>query len=67
MLAGHTTPTAHKFAELKEKTDRHSGKKLEDSSKSLNSGDTVITDVVPGSPCVLRAALITLLWAVCCM
>eukprot|EP00069_Balaena_mysticetus_P016791 bmy_02059T0 len=38
------------FAELKEKTDRRSGKKLEDGPKFLKSGDAVIVDMVPGKP-----------------
>ncbi|KAK2086410.1 Elongation factor 1-alpha 1 [Saguinus oedipus] len=38
------------FAELKEKIDHHSGKKLEDGPKFLKSGDTAIIDIVPGKP-----------------
>uniref|UniRef100_A0A2I3GQC6 Translation elongation factor EFTu/EF1A C-terminal domain-containing protein n=1 Tax=Nomascus leucogenys TaxID=61853 RepID=A0A2I3GQC6_NOMLE len=38
------------FAELKEKTDRRSGKKLEDGPKFLKSGDAAIIDTVPGKP-----------------
>uniref|UniRef100_A0A8C9VNJ3 Eukaryotic translation elongation factor 1 alpha 1 n=1 Tax=Scleropages formosus TaxID=113540 RepID=A0A8C9VNJ3_SCLFO len=42
------------FAELKEKIDRRSGKKLEDNPKSLKSGDAAIVDMVPGKPmCVV--------------
>ena len=46
-------PTAHiafKFAELKEKTDRHFGRKLEDGPKFLKCGDATIIDTVPGKP-----------------
>uniref|UniRef100_A0A8C2Z400 GTP-eEF1A C-terminal domain-containing protein n=1 Tax=Cyclopterus lumpus TaxID=8103 RepID=A0A8C2Z400_CYCLU len=38
------------FAELKEKIDRRSGKKLEDDPKSLKSGDAAIVDMIPGKP-----------------
>uniref|UniRef100_A0A8C9II91 Tr-type G domain-containing protein n=1 Tax=Piliocolobus tephrosceles TaxID=591936 RepID=A0A8C9II91_9PRIM len=38
------------FAELKEKIDRRSGKKLEDGPKFLKSGDAAIVDMVPGKP-----------------
>ena len=41
---------ACKFAELKEKIDRHSGKKLKDGPKFLNSGNANIVDMVPGKP-----------------
>ena len=41
---------ACKFAELKEKIDRSSGKKLEDGPKFLKSGDVAIIDMVPGKP-----------------
>ncbi|KAL4667456.1 hypothetical protein H8959_006145 [Pygathrix nigripes] len=48
VLDCHMAHTACKFAELKEKIDRHSGKKLEDGPKFLKSGDAAIVDVVPG-------------------
>uniref|UniRef100_A0A8C8HLT0 Tr-type G domain-containing protein n=1 Tax=Oncorhynchus tshawytscha TaxID=74940 RepID=A0A8C8HLT0_ONCTS len=38
------------FAELKEKIDRRSGKKLEDNPKALKSGDAAIVAMVPGKP-----------------
>ncbi|EPQ11923.1 Putative elongation factor 1-alpha-like 3 [Myotis brandtii] len=41
---------ACKFAELKEKIDRLSGKKLEDGPKFLKSGDATIIDMIPGKP-----------------
>ncbi|CAM9665599.1 unnamed protein product, partial [Rangifer tarandus platyrhynchus] len=44
--AGFTT----QFAQLKEKIDRRSGKKLEDGPKFLKSGDAAIVDMVPGKP-----------------
>ena len=46
----HTAHIACKFAELKGKMDRRSGKKLEDGPKFLKSGDAAIVDMVPGKP-----------------
>ncbi|KAK2113144.1 Elongation factor 1-alpha 1 [Saguinus oedipus] len=50
VLDCHTAHIACKYAELKEKIDRRSGKKLEDGPKFLKSGDTAIIDMVPGKP-----------------
>uniref|UniRef100_A0A8C2Z3Z4 Elongation factor 1-alpha n=1 Tax=Cyclopterus lumpus TaxID=8103 RepID=A0A8C2Z3Z4_CYCLU len=50
VLDCHTAHIACKFAELKEKIDRRSGKKLEDDPKSLKSGDAAIVDMIPGKP-----------------
>nr|XP_035162309.2 elongation factor 1-alpha 1-like [Callithrix jacchus] len=50
VLDCHTTHIACKFAELKEKIYRRFGKKLEDDSKFLKSGDAAIVDMVPGKP-----------------
>ena len=50
VLDSHTAHIACKFAELKEKIDRCSGKKLEDGPKVLKSGDAAIVDMVPGKP-----------------
>ncbi len=50
MLDCHTAHIACKFAELKEKIDRRSGKKLEDNPKALKSGDAAIILMVPGKP-----------------
>ncbi|KAI4579189.1 hypothetical protein MJG53_001061 [Ovis ammon polii x Ovis aries] len=50
VLDCHTAHVACKFAELKEKIDRRSGKKLEDGPKFLKSGDAAIVDMVPGKP-----------------
>uniref|UniRef100_A0A8C0TLE7 Translation elongation factor EFTu/EF1A C-terminal domain-containing protein n=1 Tax=Canis lupus familiaris TaxID=9615 RepID=A0A8C0TLE7_CANLF len=44
VLHCHTAHIACKFAELKEKIDHHSGKKLEDGPKFLKSGDAAIVD-----------------------
>lgn len=48
VLDCHTAHIACKFAELKEKIDRRSGKKLEDNPKFLKSGDAAIVDMIPG-------------------
>lgn len=40
----------HKFAQLKEKIDHHSGKKLEDGLKFLKTGNAAIIDIIPGKP-----------------
>ncbi|XP_042159688.1 elongation factor 1-alpha 1 isoform X4 [Oncorhynchus tshawytscha] len=50
VLDCHTAHIACKFAELKEKIDRRSGKKLEDNPKALKSGDAAIVAMVPGKP-----------------
>ncbi|KAM9237559.1 LOW QUALITY PROTEIN: elongation factor 1-alpha 1-like [Dugong dugon] len=50
VLDCHTAPIACKFAELKEKTDLHSGKKLGNGPKFLKSGDAAIVDMVLGKP-----------------
>nr|XP_055173028.1 LOW QUALITY PROTEIN: elongation factor 1-alpha 1-like [Nyctereutes procyonoides] len=50
VLDGHTAHIAYRFAELREKIDRRSGKKLEDGPKFLESGDASIVDMVPGKP-----------------
>ncbi|EHB17064.1 Elongation factor 1-alpha 1 [Heterocephalus glaber] len=50
VLDCHTAHIACKFAELKEKIDCQSGKKLEDGPKFLKSGDAAIVDLVPGNP-----------------
>nr|XP_035149011.2 elongation factor 1-alpha 1-like [Callithrix jacchus] len=50
VLDCHTAHIACKFAELKEKIDRRSGKKLEDGPKFLKSDDAPIIVMVPGKP-----------------
>uniref|UniRef100_A0A2I2ZK70 Tr-type G domain-containing protein n=1 Tax=Gorilla gorilla gorilla TaxID=9595 RepID=A0A2I2ZK70_GORGO len=52
LLDCHAAHIACKFAELKEKIDCGSGKKLEDGPKFLKSGDAAIVDMVPGKPIV---------------
>nr|XP_020733749.1 elongation factor 1-alpha, oocyte form-like [Odocoileus virginianus texanus] len=48
VLDCHTAHISCKFAELREKIDRRSGKKLEDNPKALKSGDAAIVQMVPG-------------------
>uniref|UniRef100_A0A8C9JRD6 Elongation factor 1-alpha n=1 Tax=Panthera tigris altaica TaxID=74533 RepID=A0A8C9JRD6_PANTA len=50
VLDCHTAHIACKFAELKEKIDCRSGKKLKDGPKFLKSGDAALVDMVPGKP-----------------
>ena len=45
VLDCHTAHIACKFAELREKIDRRSGKKLEDHPKALKSGDSAIVQM----------------------
>ena len=47
MLDCHTAHIPCKFAELREKIDQHSGKKLEHNSNALKSGDAAIVQMVP--------------------
>jgi elongation factor 1-alpha len=55
VLDCHTAHIACKFAELKEKCDRRSGKKLEDAPKFLKSGDAGIVDLIPSKPMCVEA------------
>lgn len=50
VLDCHTAHIACKFAELIEKIDRRSGKKLEDSPKFVKSGDAAIVKMIPTKP-----------------
>ncbi|KAB0368501.1 hypothetical protein FD755_019535 [Muntiacus reevesi] len=54
VLDCHTAHIACKFAELKEKIDCRSGKKLEGGPKFLKSGDVAIVDMVPGKPMCVK-------------
>uniref|UniRef100_A0A8D2BS49 Tr-type G domain-containing protein n=1 Tax=Sus scrofa TaxID=9823 RepID=A0A8D2BS49_PIG len=47
VLDCHTAHISCKFAELREKMDRRSGKKLEDNPKALKSGDAAMVQMVP--------------------
>ncbi|KAJ8321755.1 hypothetical protein KUTeg_000226 [Tegillarca granosa] len=55
VLDCHTAHIACKFAELKEKCDRRSGKKLEDAPKAIKSGDAAIVELIPQKPMVVEA------------
>ncbi|XP_033120334.1 elongation factor 1-alpha, somatic form [Anneissia japonica] len=55
VLDCHTAHIACKFAELLEKCDRRSGKKLEDNPQSVKSGDSAIVKLVPSKPMCVEA------------
>jgi len=55
VLDCHTAHIACKFAELKEKCDRRSGKKLEDNPKAVKSGDAAIVMMIPSKPMCVEA------------
>merc|ERR1712121_371748 len=50
VLDCHTAHIACKFAELREKCDRRSGKKLEENPKMVNSGDAAMVELIPSKP-----------------
>jgi len=50
VLDCHTAHIACKFAELLEKTDRRSGKKLEDNPKSVQTNQGAIVKLIPSKP-----------------
>ncbi|XP_039253588.2 elongation factor 1-alpha 1-like [Styela clava] len=55
VLDCHTAHIACKFAELKEKMDRRSGKVLEAEPKFLKSGDAAMVRLVPSKPMCVEA------------
>uniref|UniRef100_A0A915M011 Elongation factor 1-alpha n=1 Tax=Meloidogyne javanica TaxID=6303 RepID=A0A915M011_MELJA len=55
VLDCHTAHIACKFAELKEKVDRRTGKKVEDNPKALKTGDAGIVDLIPTKPMCVEA------------
>merc|ERR1712154_104613 len=55
VLDCHTAHMGCKFAEIKEKCDRRSGKKLEDNPKFVKSGDAAMVDLVPSKPMCVEA------------
>lgn len=58
VLDCHTAHIACKFSELKEKVDRRTGKKLEDSPKFIKAGDASLVLMIPSKPmCVETFAL----------
>merc|ERR1719433_1930071 len=50
VLDCHTAHIACKFAEIKEKVDRRTGKSVEDNPKFINSGDAAIVKLTPSKP-----------------
>jgi len=50
VLDCHTAHIACKFAEITEKIDRRSGKKLEDNPSHVKKGDAAIVNMVPSKP-----------------
>merc|ERR1739844_289742 len=55
VLDCHTAHVACKFNNIKEKMDRRSGKKLEDSPKFVKTGDACIVELVPTKPMCVEA------------
>merc|ERR1712141_862886 len=55
VLDCHTAHIACKFAELLEKIDRRSGKKMEDNPSKVKSGDAAIVKLVPSKPMCVEA------------
>ena len=55
VLDCHTAHIACRFAELKEKIDRRSGKTLEENPKSIKTGDACIATLVPQKPMCVQA------------
>jgi len=50
VLDCHTAHIACKFAELLEKIDRRSNKKMEDNPKAVKSGDSAVVKLIPSKP-----------------
>jgi elongation factor 1-alpha len=50
VLDCHTAHIACKFAEIKEKCDRRTGKTTEENPKSIKSGDAAIVNLIPTKP-----------------
>jgi elongation factor 1-alpha len=55
VLDCHTAHIACKFAELLEKIDRRSGKKLEEGPKFIKSGDAAMVKMIPSKPMCVEA------------
>merc|ERR1712062_515492 len=55
VLDCHTAHIACKFAEILEKIDRRSGKKMEDFPKKVKSGDAAIVKMTPSKPMCVEA------------
>ncbi|XP_077404267.1 elongation factor 1-alpha-like [Vanacampus margaritifer] len=55
VLDCHTAHIACKFAEIREKIDRRSGKTLEENPKFVKSGDAAIVNMIPSKPMSVEA------------
>merc|ERR1712035_2723 len=55
VLDCHTAHIACKFAEIKEKVDRRTGKSTENNPKFIKSGDAAIVTLVPSKPMCVEA------------
>merc|ERR1719146_174187 len=55
VLDCHTAHIACKFAEIKEKVDRRTGKSVEDNPKFIKSGDAGIVELIPSKPMCVEA------------
>merc|ERR1711976_820928 len=55
VLDCHTAHIACKFAEIKEKVDRRTGKSTEDNPKFIKSGDAAIVKLVSSKPMCVEA------------
>ncbi|CAD6222187.1 GSCOCG00000797001-RA-CDS [Cotesia congregata] len=55
VLDCHTAHIACKFAEIKEKCDRRTGKTTEENPKAIKSGDAAIVNLVPSKPLCVEA------------
>merc|ERR1712200_256628 len=55
VLDCHTAHIACKFAEIKEKVDRRTGKSTETNPKSIKSGDAAIVELIPSKPMCVEA------------
>lgn len=55
VLDCHTAHIACKFAEIKEKCDRRTGKTTEENPKAIKSGDAAIVNLVPSKPMCVEA------------
>jgi elongation factor 1-alpha len=57
VLDCHTAHIAYKFAEIKEKCDRRTGKTTEENPKFIKSGDAAMITLVMASLCALSHSL----------
>jgi len=55
VLDCHTSHVACKFAELREKIDRRSGKVLEENPKMVKTGDAAMVNLIPSKPMCVEA------------